>query len=541
MRRVLVPTVLAFVLFACATQPVSTPQPEAVTVFTNAKIFTSDRANLWAEAIAVQGERIIAVGASSDVLAAAQQRSTVIDVHNLEGRVVVPGFNDAHFHGGRYVDYVEVELPASDPETSEVIGKLREAASLQPPGTWLRARVSGHVMLDPAVDRPLLDDVSTAHPIFITNRSGHGTIMNSRALEIIGFDEATTPPMGGELGRTHDGALNGRLVAYANREAMQRVADLVPNAMRVASYAQAARMLLARGMTSVQDFANTRPAPEVTSAVAAAAVPLRWRVIRYPMTTRTSFGAEADIGPLPRGSHPGVKWALDGTPIERGAAMRVPYRDDSATYGRMNFTDDIVEQMLIAADARGEQPMFHAVGDAAIEQVLRALDATGGAARWKGKRVRIEHADMITIDQIVRFRDLGGVLVQNPAHLATPEMKRERFSERADPVQPLKSILSRQAPLALGSDGPSNPFLNLMFAATHPTTPAEALTREEAVIAYTYGSAYAEFAEDEKGTLTAGKLADLAVLDADIFTVPPDQLPRVKSIVTMIGGKVVGP
>ena len=539
MRRSLVPAVLAVALVACASQPAAPPEP--ITVFTNAKIFTSDRANLWAEAIAVQGDRIVAVGASSDVLAAAQQRSTVIDVHNLEGRVVVPGFNDAHFHSGTYPKRVSIEVSGMDPGVDEVLAKLRDAVNANPAGTWLTAEVGGHVLNEAAVTRSALDAISTAHPILLASWAGHGYVANSPALEALGYGDATRDPMGGALGRTADGLLNGQLDEYAGYAAARNFGALTPLEERVEGYARTAAMFTSLGITSVQDFATMHPPTQKTRYLEQAGVPLRWRVIRFPLTTPTSFGAGDDRGPVPEGSRAGAKWIIDGTPVERGAAMTSPYRDDPTTRGTLNFSRETIAEMLEAADGRGEQPMFHTVGDEAIDAVLDAMDATGGAARWNGKRVRLEHGDMITAAQLGRARDSGIVYVQNPSHLSLVEMMRTRYAPRADIVQPLKSVLGAGVPLAIGSDGPPNPFLNIMFATTHPTTPSEALTREEAVIAYTYGSAYAEFAEEEKGTLTVGKLADLAVLDADIFTIPPDQLPRVKSTLTMIGGKVVGP
>lgn len=537
MRRFVVSGILSFLVLSCASAPSAPPEP--ITVLSGGRIFTSDRNNLWAEAVAIQGERIVAVGSNADVLAAAQQKSKNVTLHPLGGRVVVPGFNDAHFHGGVYPDHVAVELSGQDPEMQEVRAKLAEATAANPPEKWLLAEVAGRVMNDPSVNRAALDGISTTHPILVASWAGHGSIANSRALELIGFGDSMKDPMGGKLGRTADGRLDGRLDEYAGYLAVRNMAGFAPEQKRIDNYARLAKLFVARGMTSIQDMANVRPASEVSAYLTQAAVPLRWRVIRFPMTTAESFGADAERGALPPGSHPGAKWIVDGTPVERGAAMSVPYADAPASKGTLNFSQATIEKMLAAADAHGEQPMFHAVGDAAVEAVLDALDATGGPSRWKAKRVRIEHGDLATAAQIARMRGLGVVYVQNPAHLTLTEMMSARFARRDDVIQPMRSIVSGGVVLAIGSDGPTNPFLNLMFATLHPVTPSEALTREEAVIAYTYGSAYAEHAENEKGTLTAGKLADLAVLSADIFTLPPDQLPAVKSVLTMIGGRIV--
>jgi hypothetical protein len=161
---------------------------------------------------------------------------------------------------------------------------------------------------------------------------------------------------------------------------------------------------------------------------------------------------------------------------------------------------------------------------------------------WKDKRLRIEHGDF-AIEKpgdINTLKQLGIVIVPNPTHLALPPIMKARFQDtKTQYLQAMQTLLNNKIPLAIGSDGPFNPFLNIMLATMHPDNPKEAITVEEAVIAYTYGSAFAEFKENEKGTLTKGKLADLAVLSQDIFTISKQQIPSTKSILTMIDGKIV--
>jgi len=164
------------------------------------------------------------------------------------------------------------------------------------------------------------------------------------------------------------------------------------------------------------------------------------------------------------------------------------------------------------------------------------MDASGGPGFWRPRRLRFEHGDGIFPDLIERVKAYGIVVVQNPSHfmgLAIPGGSAFKTS------QPLKSLLNAGIPVALGSDGPTNPYLNILFATLHGDNPAEAITREQAVTAYTITSAYAEFAEKDKGSLEVGKLADMAVLSQDIFTVAPLDLPRTKAVLTMVGGRIV--
>jgi predicted amidohydrolase YtcJ len=236
----------------------------------------------------------------------------------------------------------------------------------------------------------------------------------------------------------------------------------------------------------------------------------------------------------------GTKWLIDGTPVEHSAAMREPYSDRPTTPGELNFTLHEMEEMLRESLQNDDQLMVHAVGDRTAETFLNAMDATGGEKVWLQRRVRMEHGDGLLPDLVPRAKRLGIVVVQNPTHFTLPELFNKRFGEkRAQQLQPLKSLLDAGIPVAIGSDGPNNPYLNIMLASTYGRNPSQAISREQAVTAYTLTAAYAEFAEKEKGSLEPGKLADLAVLSQDIFTAPVGDLPKTESVMTMVGGKIV--
>jgi predicted amidohydrolase YtcJ len=228
---------------------------------------------------------------------------------------------------------------------------------------------------------------------------------------------------------------------------------------------------------------------------------------------------------------------LDGTPFERAAAMRQSYADAPNERGRLNFTEAEIAKMLRESIAFRQPILFHAAGDRTVEAILSAMENIKNVD-WRTKRVRIEHGEGVTTDLIERSKKLGVVVVQNPTHLALPEMLHARFSPD-NKFSQVRSLIDGGIPFALGSDGPMNPFLNVMLAAIHPARPSEAITREQAVSAYTAGSAYAEFAESEKGSITKGKLADLTVLSQDIFAVPVPELPKTQSILTVVGGRIV--
>jgi predicted amidohydrolase YtcJ len=184
--------------------------------------------------------------------------------------------------------------------------------------------------------------------------------------------------------------------------------------------------------------------------------------------------------------------------------------------------------------------LLHLSAYPAAAATLNAMQSAGGARVWAKERVRFEHSDGLTPDLIPRVKELRIVVVQNPTHLAignlNPDLGGVFEKVRA---QPLRSLLAAGIPVALGSDGPTDPYLNIMLASLHPNRPSEAISREQALIAYTLTSAYAEFAERDKGSLEPEKLADLAVLSQDIFTVDTSDLPKTESVLTMLNGKVV--
>lgn len=232
---------------------------------------------------------------------------------------------------------------------------------------------------------------------------------------------------------------------------------------------------------------------------------------------------------------------LDGTPIERLACMRKPYADKN-TFGRLNFTPAQLKSFMTFALENKQQIMIHAVGDSSVATIVRTMREMYPDKFWKEKRVRIEHGEMAIVNQqdFQSIKDLGIIIVQNPLHLTLPDIMGQRLDKsRTRYLQAMRSLIDNDIPFALGSDGPINPFLNLMFATIHPDNPPEALTLEEALIAYTRGSAFAESKETEKGTITIGQLADMAVLSQNIFEIPREQLPGTESVLTFLDGQIV--
>ncbi len=511
------------------------PVPESETLLFNGKIFTAAlEGTPWAEALLIKGERIIRVGSTDDVRAAAGPVARSID---LGGRTVVPGFNDAHDHinpARPGIEFSTGPSPTPDPTFSQVADSLAALVAREPAGTWLRTPIGERILIDPGARRMALDRIAPNHPVELQAWSGHGVILNSAALALAGFNDSTPDPLGGWFERSQ-GKLTGLANEYANYALYTALTPGTESAVR-AGFELRAAAAVRWGTTSIQSMATGLDPATLARVLDSLTLPIRLRMIPVPLTNQTG----RIVAPWQVLKADGVKWILDGTPIERLAAFRSPYSDRSSWYGRLNFPADTVKAFLAEALAAKTQPMIHAVGDSAVGVVLSALASLAPDSVWREIRPRIEHGDGFSPDQYAAAKAFGVVIVQNPAHFALGPMAMARYGNaRLPSLQPAKSVLGNGIMLALGTDGPVNPFVNLLLAVIHPNNPLEALTMEQAVRAFTLGSAYAERRDRDKGRLVPGMLADLAVLSQDIFTIAPPELPKTVSVLTLVGGRPV--
>ena len=518
---------------ACACAGAAGPD----TVLVNGKVFTANAQAPWAQAVAITGERITAVGDTAAVTAMAGSNTRRID---LGGRTVVPGFNDAHTHIRIAPPYDQLTLPL-DPSIEQIADALRAQVKTTAAGRLIYGEFGELAWRNPALTRAWLDAIAPDHPVWLCAFTGHGMVTNTRGLALAGI-EAMPEILGGVSGRDAAGKLNGRFEEYAQAYVQRRFAMTVDPADAANLYRQYAAEARTFGITTTQLLGDQLLAADASKALVAADVPMRWKYFRYPIVVDGETEDSRPIlppQPSPRIDMRGMKWILDGTPIERLGFNRAPYAD-APEKGRLNLPQARIDQFVGWAYGSEDPLAVHAFGDAAIETYIAAIERGGRPEVWRAKRPRIEHADMLAPDLIPRARAMGMLVVQNPTHTMFPEIFAARYGkDRLAWIQPMKSLLEAGIPFAIGSDGPINPFLNILGAVTHPTNPKEALTREQAVTAYTAGAAFAEFKEGEKGQIAAGMLADLAVLSADVFTVPVTEMEGIRSVMTMFGGKIV--
>lgn len=526
-------------LIACLPVVAHGQSTPADLVLINGRVFTADTARPTADALAIRGERIVAVGTTAEIAALAGEKTRTIDLHQ---RVVTPGFNDAHVHFGPDPKGFTVQLETNEPSWAQTSAAIEQAVQQKPPGTWIFVTVGYGVVLDESVTRAALDKLAPDHPVLLRAYYGHGYIANSKALPLLQLANDEPDPAGGHYERiAGSNEINGRFWEYAQWRPTRALASAVSDDEALLAMHEMADGALRAGITSLQIF-PAMPMDRFARLLVKADLPVRVRAIAFSPTTPSGRDL-SEIRELGRFQFPGskvtvsgIKWIVDGTPIEWGAALRDDYADRPGWHGRLNFPESDVAAMLTESLQFHQQLLLHAVGDETADVIFDAMEATeGGKTDWKSKRLRIEHGEGVIADLIPRARALGVIVVQNPSHFGFAELFRKRWH---NPMGPLKSLIEAGVPLALGSDGPMNPFLNIMFAITVPSNPPEAITREQAVRAYTEGSAFAEFAEREKGSITAGKLADIAVLSQDMFTVPVADLPKTRSVLTIVGGHI---
>ena len=522
----------------------------------NGRIHTLDPAVPDGTAVAIAGDRIEKVGSDAEISALAGPGAKTVD---LGGRAVIPGLVDAHLHlMGIGKSLSEMDLRGMT-SAAQVAAKVAEASAQAAPGAWLEGRGWDQNLWEvpefPTAS--VLDAVTGDHPVALTRVDGHALWVNQAAMDAAGISRATSDPRGGKLIRER---ATGKPTGILLDDAMALVLDKMPRPgleTKQRWVEEAAAKLLSAGITSVHD-AGVEPEDIdlYKSMVEAGRLPLRV----YAMLGDTNrkmdnyFALPPVIGYGDRRfTFRALKLGVDGALGSRGAALLAPYSDDPKNLGLTTLPQDQLEIISREALRRGYQVCVHAIGDRANRMVLDAFQRALSVVPSGDPRFRIEHAQILSPDDIPRFGRLGILASMQPVHATSdmPWVPARIGEERLPGAYAWRSLLDSSARLAFGSDAPVenwNPFEGLFAAVTRQDhdlrpeggwLPEQRLSREEALRAYTLGGAYAAFEEKEKGTVTPGKLADLVVLDRDFFEVPEAEIWKVSADMTILGGKVV--
>jgi len=537
----------AFTLASCSP---ATSAPVTLAVV-NARIWTGNAKRPWADAIAVRGDTIAAVGSSAEIRKMADASTKVIDAH---GQMMVPGFIDSHVHiisAGRGLAMVKLR-DAKTP--AEFIARIKAFAKTMPKGAWITDGDWDHTLWGGELPtRQWIDSVTPDNPVWVSRLDGHMGLANSLALAASKVTKATPEVEGGVIVRDKSGEPTGLLKDNA-QGLIDDATPYPPDEVADRAFDAAMHFLAERGVTSAQNmgtwydlsiFERAHKAGRMITRMYAVVPLASWEKLRDTVAARGHGDEWVRIG--------GLKGFVDGSLGSHTAAMLRPFDDAPKDSGLLVTSPESLYARTSGADKAGLHVMVHAIGDRAIRIQLdnyARVEKENGA---KDRRFRIEHAQHIAPEDIPRFGTLGVIASMQPYH----EMDDGRWAEpiigheRSKTTYAFKSILDAGARLAFGSDwsvAPPTPLEGIYGAVTRETLdgkhpggwiPEQKITVEDALRAYTSGAAYASFEENIKGTLEPNKLADFVLIDRDLTKIPPEEIRNAHVMTTVVGGRVV--
>jgi predicted amidohydrolase YtcJ len=524
-------------------------------ILMNGRIWTGNKKQPWAEAVAAQGERLIAVGTTAQIKKFADARTRIID---LQGKLALPGFIDDHTHfieGGFHLLSVELRDAASPQEFSE---RIKTHTAKLPKGRWIRGGDWDHERWGGELPKKeWIDSFTADNPVFITRLDGHMGLANSAALKLAQITKESKSPEGGTIVKDPQ---SGEPTGVLKDDAMSLVYRVIPDQSDT-EYDEALQAALGYaasvGVTSIQDITGWRDWGIYKKFKAANRLTVRV----YARTPMSQWQRQVEVVKTEgAGDHwlklGGLKAFMDGSLGSTTALFFEPFTDAPHTSG-LSVDDNIPEgkmkEVMKQADKAGLQCSVHAIGDKANNLLLNYFEAIEKENGKRDRRFRIEHAQHLLASDIPRFAKLGVIPSMQPYHEADDGRWAEKRigRERIKTTYAFRSLLDAGANLTFGSDwfvAPLSPILGIHAAVTRQTidgknpqgwVPEQKISVEEAIRAYTSACAYAEFAEREKGALEVGKLADIVVLSQDLFKINPNDIEKTKVLYTIVGGRVV--
>jgi len=525
-------------------------------VILNAAVHTMDDARPTAGAVALLGNRIAALGSTAEIRALGGPRTRVIDA---AGKLVLPGFNDSHTHflmGGFSLASIDLRDAAS-PE--EMARRVKEYARNVPKGRWILGGDWDHEKWPgaPLPTRQMIDAVTPDHPVLLRRLDGHMALANSVALKLAGITKETKDPPGGLIVRDPKSSEPTGILKDSASDGMDRVVPDKTFEEKHAAARAATEHAAQVGVTSLTDMSADADVGLYQYMLERGELKTRIYAVRSIMSwealgrtgVRAAFGSDRlRIG--------GLKGFADGSLGSTTALFYEPYNDAPDTRGLL-FDQMLPEGAMLkrveGGDKLGLQVMIHAIGDEANARILDIYRQVAEQNGPRDRRFRIEHAQHLRASDIPRFGQQKVIASMQPYHAADDGRWCEKRigAERSKGTYAFRTLLDTGAVLAFGSDwtvAPLNPLLGLKAAVTRQTLdgkhpegwiPQQKLTLDEAVRAYTVGSAYAEFAEQVKGTLSPGKLADLVMLDRDLYQIDPADIDKARVVLTVMDGQIV--
>jgi len=546
--------------FAMAASAQSKTQP-ADTIVLHGKIYTLNPKQPWAEALAIRGERIVAVGSDTDIVKLRSKDTKVIDA---KSHLVLPGFADCHIHfidGSFSLGRVNLE---DSKDAADIQQRLREYGGKHPGSDWILGRGWNYAMFPTSLpDKKYLDEVFPDRPAFLEGYDGHTYWANSKALALAHITKDTPNPPNGIIVRDPQ---TGEATGALKEAAQSLVAAVIPKPTRgekLAALRDGIRWANENGLTRVHsaggDFEEFDLYDELLRH---GDLTLRFYVSYFqdpPELRPQDISAIEDARKKYTGdwlSAGAVKFMIDGVIESHTAAMLEPYSDDPSLRGKLFWDPDKYKSAIAELDKRNLQLFTHAIGDYGIRTALDGYENAERLNHTSGRRPRIEHIESVSTADIPRFGKLGVIASMQPLHSypnndTLDVWARNIGPQRASRAWVWKSIAEDGGQLAFGSDWPVvtlNPFNGIQTAVTRQTSeglpkdgfvPSQRLSVAEAIRGYTLGAAFAGFREKTEGSLEPGKLADLIILSQNLFQIDPHMIDKTKVLATVVGGRVV--
>ena len=519
-------------------------------IITNARIWTGNDTQPYAEAMAVSGDTITAIGSNREVMKFKSGADTVID---LGGRFVVPGFIDSHIHmlqGGENLASVQLR----DATTQELfISRIKEYAATLKPGEWILGGDWDGKGWETLPHHDWIDSVTPDNPVFVSRLDGHMALANSAAMKLARIDRKVKDVSGGTIERDASGEPTGIFKDNAMDLIFARVPSSSDEEIDRALVA-AMKYLASNGVTSAHSvdaaayadgIARVRARGEQITRIYYLQTISRWKDLKHKIEREGKGDNWVSTG--------GVKGFVDGSLGSHTAAFIEPYTDLPADTGLFVNSEEDLYTWVSAADNTGLQVVIHAIGDRAINTLLNIYERVAAENGERDRRFRIEHSQHIAPADIERYGKLKVIASMQPYHAIDDGRWAEEYigPERIKTTYAFRSLLDTGATLAFGSDwfvAPATPLEGIYAAVTRRTldgknpdgwVPEQKITVTEALRAYTIHGAYASFEENIKGTLEPGKLADFVVLDRDITAIDPVEIWDTKVQQTWVGGRKV--
>lgn len=536
--------VLTVLLVACS------PVKEKADQIIIGKIWTANARLPWAEALAIKGDSIVAVGSESSILRWKGEKTQVVKCE--QGQLVVPGFIDTHTHfleGGFTLSSVQLR----DAKTKEeFIQRIADFVKTKKPGEWITGGVWDHENWGGELpDRNWIDEVTPDNPVWITRLDGHMSLANSAALKAAGITDQVKDVAGGTIVRDAKGRVTGIFKDNACDLINKVVPPPSPEAEDQALEA-AMNYISAQGVTSVHSmyggnsaFERAHTNHKLITRIYAGRMLGEWKELKADIDKKGTGDKWLKIGCL--------KAFVDGALGSHTAAFFKPYTDAPKDSGFFITPESQLYHMTKSADSAGLHIMIHAIGDKAIHALLNIFQKVEKENGSRDRRFRMEHVQHLDPKDIPRFFQLGIIASMQPYHAIDDGRWAEKIigAERSKTTYAFYSLMHSNAHVTFGSDwpvAPATPLEGIYAAVTRRTLdgknpngwfPEQKITVAQALTAYTIDGAYASFEEKIKGSLEEGKLADLVILDQDIFEISPEKIKEVKVLQTLVGGEKV--